>query len=167
MVVRIKKRIGQAMRLSATSTFLWNDSMTVINYIRNKKTRFHVFLANRLTIILAGSSTSLWLYVPGLLNPADEASRGCQTDRWLNGPDLLWKPESEWPEQPQDGVKVSPSDPEVKASSFVVNDKACADVSVPGTGEVPLSTVPDASVNPVQKLVEYYSSWYRLKKAVA
>ena len=166
MAVRIKKRVEKAMVLDTTSTFLWSDSMTVINYIRNKKTRFHTFVANRLKTIHAGSSTSQWKYVPGVLNPADEASRGCQTERWLKGPDFLWKPESEWPEQPQDEVKVSPSDPEVKATSFIINDKSCTDDSK-NSSDAPGGVVDDASMHPVQKLTEHYSSWYKLKKATA
>ena len=165
MAVRSKKKIEKAMILD-TSTFFWSDSMTVINYIRNKKTRFHTFVANRLKAIHEGSSTSQWRYVPGVLNPADEASRGCQTERWLKGPDFLWKPESEWPEQPQDEPKVSPSDPEVKANSFVVNDKSCTDDSE-NSRDAPGVVAADASIHPVQKLTEHYSSWYRLKKAVA
>lgn len=100
MAVRNNKKIEKVKDLSESSTYFWSDSMTVINYIRNTKTRYHVFVANRLKVIHEGSSTSQWMYIPGPLNPADEASRGCQTERWLRGPDFLWKPEFEWPEQP-------------------------------------------------------------------
>jgi hypothetical protein len=43
-----------------------------------------------------------WRFVPGKLNPADEATRSVIEEegisqRWLNGPEFLFQPESEWP----------------------------------------------------------------------
>ena len=43
-----------------------------------------------------------WRFVPGKLNPADEATRSVIKEeslslRWLKGPKFLFKPESEWP----------------------------------------------------------------------
>ena len=166
MAVRINKRIEKAMDLSANSTHFWSDSMTVINYIRNTKTRFHVFVANRLKMIHDGSSISQWRYIPGSMNPADEASRGHQTERWLRGPEFLWKPESEWPHQPFDDAEVLPSDPEVKANSLVVKKRPSTEVGDQVDDE-PNTVGFQHAVDPVQKLAEHYSSWYRLKKAVA
>lgn len=46
-----------------------------------------------------------WKYVPTNLNVADEMTRfdnpcnWSQSSRWINGPDFLYKPESEWPSQ--------------------------------------------------------------------
>ena len=140
--------------------------MTVINYIRNTKTRFHVFVANRLKIIHDSSSTSQWRYIPGPMNPADEASRGHQTERWLRGPDFLWKPESEWPQLPFDDAEVSPSDPEVKASSLAVMERPSTEAGDQiGDGSNPAGL--EHAADPVQQLAEHYSSWYKLKKAVA
>ena len=69
--------------------YFWTDSTTVLRYIANKKTRFHTFVANRLAIIHDGSAQDQWNFVSSDLNPADEVSRGVQSDRWLKGPEFL------------------------------------------------------------------------------
>jgi hypothetical protein len=43
-----------------------------------------------------------WRFVPGKLNPADEATQSVieeegLSQRWLKGPEFLFQPESEWP----------------------------------------------------------------------
>ena len=53
-------------------------------------------------------------------NPADDASRGLnglallEGQRWLEGPEFLWKPKSEWPQQPLTLGQVPDDDPEVR-----------------------------------------------------
>ena len=90
-------------------------------------------------------------------NPADEASRGLdaktltEQQRWLSGPKFLWQPENEWPAQPLTHGEIPNEDVEVKREVNV-----CATTI---TDPAPASTV--------TKLQEHYSSWYRLKKAVA
>ena len=90
-------------------------------------------------------------------NPADEASRGLdaktltEQQRWLSGPKFLWQPENEWPAQPLTHGEIPNEDVEVKKEVNV-----CATTI---TDPAPASTV--------TKLQQHYSSWYRLKKAVA
>ena len=58
------------------------------------------------------------LYVPTHQNPADEASRGpdgdalLECESWRNGPEFLWKSQSEWPSQP-DPYSIDDTDAEV------------------------------------------------------
>ena len=79
----------------------WTDSTSVLRYIANKTTRFHIFVANRVTTIQEGSSMEQWPYVPTAENPADLASRGIHPKvdpkLWFQGPSFLWEPESTWP----------------------------------------------------------------------
>ena len=109
----------------------WTDSMSVLRYIKNTTSRFHTFVANRLTTIHEGSSPDQWRYVPTSHNPADIASRGLNLtnvksesnlERWLHGPEFLVKPESEWPEV-ETSEDVPKDDPEVKViASTMVED---------------------------------------------
>ncbi|XP_078384040.1 uncharacterized protein LOC144666486 [Oculina patagonica] len=133
------------------------DSVTVLRYISNDQKRFQVFVANRVQTIRNLSEPSQWKYVETKENPADDASRGLdgkalsEQQRWLRGPNFLWQPEKDWPEQPPSLGEISIEDPEVKKR---VN--AC------------VTTVTDPSpTSTVTKLFQYFSDWYRLKKAVA
>jgi len=40
--------------------FFWTDSMTVLQYIANERTRFHTFVANIVNIIREGSIIQQW-----------------------------------------------------------------------------------------------------------
>ncbi|XP_071795617.1 uncharacterized protein [Asterias amurensis] len=106
--------ITSAMELHF-NVFYWTDSTSVLRYIANKTTRFHTFVANRITTI--HSRIEQWRHVPTLKNPADIASRGISPKvdptLWFHGPAFLWEPESKWPKT--DNIKELPSrDPEVK-----------------------------------------------------
>ena len=121
------------------------DSTTVLHYIYSKKRRFPIFVANRIQLIHNFSETSQWRYVPTKENPADDASRGLDIQKmkqthWLTGPDFLRLPESKWPSQPE----LTPS----------------ADLEV-------MSTVTSSEESFTNNLIRQYSSWHRLKKAVA
>ena len=133
------------------------DSTTVLRYIGNDQKRFQVFVANRVQTIRSFSSPKQWRYVDTKENPADDASRGIgaqtlvEQSRWIEGPAFLWQPEQEWPQQPPSLVEISNEDPEIKKQVNV----CAATITKP----TPLLTM--------SKLVQHFSSWYRLKKAVA
>ncbi len=102
---RLHKLIDKELELSITRTFFWSDSMTTLQYIKNKKRRFRPFVANRLSEIHDVSSPNEWRHVPGDLNPAYDGSRGMKilafqpSCRWWTGPSFLWQPEECWPIQ--------------------------------------------------------------------
>ena len=90
------------------------------------------------------------------LNPADMASRGLQPadelglHKWIRGPDFLWKSKDNWPELPTHLPLFPDDDPEMKRD-VVVNYTKCE----------------PEEVKPLDKLINHYSSWYKLQKAVA
>ena len=90
-------------------------------------------------------------------NPADDASRGLdaqtltEQQRWLTGPGFLWQPEKAWPAQPLSVGEISTEDPEVKKQIDIFTTTIC--------DPAPIATV--------SKLLQHFSDWYRLKKAVA
>ena len=126
-----------------------------MNYITSNDKRFHTFVANRVAIIHNGSSPSQWRYVNTEANPADDASRGLAVDsiikknRWICGPNFLWEQESRWPEQPTTVKEIPDEDPDIKREIR------------------PFSAVSDAGANSMNKWLEKFSSWSRLKKIVA
>ena len=98
----------------AKSTF-WTDSMITLSYVKNNTSRFHVFVSNRISIILQYSDPSQWHHIPGADNPADILTRGISVsqlnDSWIEGPSFLWKYKSEWVKEEASQHHLHPSDP--------------------------------------------------------
>ncbi|XP_071948974.1 uncharacterized protein [Antedon mediterranea] len=151
MSVKICAVVLRELDIKLHQTFYWTDSTSVLRYIANESSRFHTFVSNRVTIIRSATSINQWKFVDTKQNPADVASRGQNPKQflsdpvWLQGPRFLLEDEGKWPQQII-SMKEDSRDCEVKAShSTQVND-----------------------INhPVCILVEHYSSWHSLKKAVA
>ena len=101
LVVRMDNAIR--MELDIRRVAFWTDSMIVLNYITNETRRFQTYVSNRIAEIHEITATDQWRHCPGILNPADDASRGVevpnflQDNRWLRGPAFLLRPEEEWP----------------------------------------------------------------------
>ncbi|XDV20313.1 hypothetical protein PO909_025662 [Leuciscus waleckii] len=127
---------------------------TVLKYIGNRTSRFRTFVANRVEMILKLSEVRQWRHVNTAKNPADIASRGLdvrsflRNESWIKGPDFLTKPEEEWPQNPDNHGDLTSEDPEVRKA--MVN-----------------TTAVEEQLDTVQRFLEYYSSWNRLKKAVS
>ena len=155
VAVRLAQMLKKELDEEPDDIIFHTDSTTVLRYIANDQKRFQVFVANRVQMIRDFSSPAQWRYVDTKDNPADDASRGMDgptllnQQRWFNGPAFLWRPEKEWPGQPFTMGEVPDNDPEVKRVVFTS------------------ATAIDDSPSTVSKLIEHYSNWYRLKKAVA
>lgn len=145
--VKANSMIVKTLDIPVQRIVFWTDSTTVLRYIRNEKSRFHTFVANRLAMIHDGSKVRQWRYVNSDLNPADDASRGIQSERWLMGPEFLYKDEAEWPEEP---LVMGEENLEVKEFVGAVRATDCT-----------------LANDPIRRFLQYYSSWHKLKKAVA
>ncbi|KAK0150310.1 hypothetical protein N1851_008772 [Merluccius polli] len=153
LAVRVDKMLKMELRLQLADSTFWTDSTSVLKYICNQTKRFHTYVANRVAVIHELSQEKQWRHVTSQDNPADDASRGLHVDaflksRWLKGPEFLKKREKEWPKIPEDLGPLAPDDQEVR-KDITVN-----------------ATQMDER-NPISRLVEHYSSWDRLKRAVA
>ena len=133
------------------------DSTTVLRYIANEQATFPCFCRKS---VAACSRPFIpepmeVIYVGAKENPADDASRGLdglalvEGQRWFGGPGFLWKPGSDWPQQPFTASQVPDDDPEVKGAiaSNAVNVSQ--------------------STNATSKLINHLSDWHRLRRAVA
>ena len=60
-------------------------------------------MAHRVAEILENTQVSQWNHCPGLLNPADDRTRGIplsefsNKSRWFTGPKFICEPECKWP----------------------------------------------------------------------
>ncbi|XP_063968368.1 uncharacterized protein LOC129265564 [Lytechinus pictus] len=156
LAVKLAKTIEREIGIPLNSFTFWTDSTAVLRYISNESRRFQTFVANRVARIQECTSRDQWKYVDTRNNPADDGSRGVPAtmlSRWVDGPAFLKKGESEWPRCPispesrkssLDG-ELSGEDPEVKKNVFTI-------------------TAEDKVIDP---LIDRYSTWDRLKRAVA
>ncbi|XP_071944925.1 uncharacterized protein [Antedon mediterranea] len=151
LAVKCASLVREEVDTTFKRVIFWTDSMLVINYIRNNKTRFSTFVANRLSIIHEGSECEQWRHVDTANNPADIASRGMhlskkvEVEMWLKGPVFLKNKEDKWPKGNLGMALLSISDPDVKyAAAATVN-----------------------SCDYIESLFGRFSSWSRLKVFVA
>ena len=119
LAVKMNNVITTELRYNIDQIYYWTDSMAVLRYIANESTRFHTFVANRLTVIREGSSLDQWHFIDGNANPADLASRGVKPNdvrfqQWLNGPDFLFSSESQWSSVSGNEMHIQENDPEIK-----------------------------------------------------
>ena len=96
---------------------MWADSMIVLGYLNNKKTRFKTSVANRLTTVLRHTKSEQWRHVEGKINPAGLASKVFKPDDhasmkiWQSGSGFFKRPESQWPSV-KPAPETSDDDPE-------------------------------------------------------
>ena len=150
--VKLSAMIKEQLTIKVSRCIYWTDSKILLGYLRNEHRRFKVYVANRVGTILRHSEASEWLYVPSNENPADVATKGCTVsdlpDSWINGPEFLKVPQ-EWKDRCSEEISVEVSEMEMH----------------PGKPEA-VSNQVSAEVNPLDRLMNHYSSFYRLKKAV-
>lgn len=86
----------------------WSDSITVLRWLYAPHIRHKQYVAPRVAEIQELTSVKSWRYVPTDVNVADLATKWLDIDYsdsnhpWHIGPDFLYKPDSEWPQMPQD-----------------------------------------------------------------
>ena len=146
--------LRQELDLSISNSYFWVDSEIVIKYILNESRRFHVFVANRVSIIQELTDPKQWHHIAGKNNPADIVSRGLnpgdlEVDRWFHGPEFLRSGHADVDKCVLD-IGLPYDDPELKVAS-----RSCHMV------------ISDQFEHPIDKLASHFSNWYRLKRAVA
>jgi hypothetical protein len=152
--MKLDKLIRQELEWELEDSIFWTDSTIVLWYLQNEGKRFQTYVANRIAKILDHTKTIQWRYVPTSQNPGDDASRGMTAEelihnkRWTQGPDFLQMEETHWPNQPAFKCAELEEIAELKKRTPMVHSTRIK---------------PDSTNN----LLNYYSSWFKLKKAVA
>ena len=80
MAVRTSYLIRAELDLPIDSVVFWTDLLTLLQYIKNETRRFHCFVATRIQEIHKHTTPDQWHHVAGVLNPADDGSRGLPID---------------------------------------------------------------------------------------
>ena len=150
--VKVGALLKTELRKDMRTTY-WTDSKIVLGYINNCKTRFRVFVANRLQKIHLYTKPYEWQYVSSNENPADYTSRGItarerqKVDVWLNGPPYLYREIDGCSKEMVYHIKEN--DPEVKVSKQVYASKVSETNDILG------------------HLEEQISSWNKMKRVLA
>ncbi|XP_052237806.1 uncharacterized protein LOC127849124 [Dreissena polymorpha] len=158
--------LKRELDMDINKTTFWTDSMSVLRYIRNFTSRFHTFVANRLSVIHEGSKPYEWRYVNTKLNLADVASRGLPVDQrqwkngWIEAPSFLLQNEDKWPSTPEDVGRIDADDPEAKAIVAICTDTKQESSDVGSVADISRSDC-------IEQLINHYSSWYKLKRSIA
>ena len=150
--INLSKFIERELQLENLKQFYYTDSKVVLGYISNESRRFHIYVANRVQQIREHSSPGQWRHVDTHENPADWSSRGMTADElsssrlWWKGPEFLsTKDGIPLPAEP---TELAPDDPEVKRT-------------------VCLKTEVESHPDDILDRFSRFSSWYRLRRAVA
>ena len=104
ILARLVHSISNTLSLEADVLY-WVDSTAVICWIRIE-CLWRLYVQNRINEIRKLSSSEKWKFCPGAVNPADLPSRGIadhlrnNESIWFKGPDFLYKPEDQWPNDP-------------------------------------------------------------------
>ena len=151
IAARLCEVVTRELDLPIDKTYLWSDSMTTLQYIKNTKLRFRPFVFHRVAEIHELTAPNQWNYVPSTSNPADAGSRGMKIEEfhphcvWWSGPKFLYYSEDHWPSSKVTDV---PNDDEEVAESKV--------------------NVMSVSVgSSVDRLLKKFSSWPLLQSSVA
>ncbi|XP_075253201.1 uncharacterized protein LOC142345002 [Convolutriloba macropyga] len=90
---RLREEICEALTIQIQRTFMWTDSTTVLQWL-NSLGKQPIFVANRVSKILEGTTVDQLHHMATQNNPADAGTRGLssealQNSACLRGPDFL------------------------------------------------------------------------------
>lgn len=134
--------------LEITEIVGWCDSTIVLAWLGISPHKLEVFQGNRVSQINNLNLPIEWHHIPGNLNCADVASRGCSAAQLLEHP-MWWSPK--WLQQPRD--------------SWPIKTKPDIPTDLPGLRSKLISNV--ATVNETLDLVDRYSSFEKLINVTA
>ena len=105
LLTRLLNHVVTVLRhhIDIPDVYAWTDSQIVLAWLRAPVHTLEVFVANRVSQIHGSATALIWRHVPGDLNPADVASRGCEAPDLLRhplwwGPEWLTRSEISWPQ---------------------------------------------------------------------
>lgn len=106
LIGHVSKELAATVEI--TGTYAWSDSQVALAWVRAAPHTLEVFVANRVAQIHDLDVNVIWRHVPGELNPADCASRGCTAPELIRhhlwwGPEWLTGPECSWPSPLEQG----------------------------------------------------------------
>ena len=140
--VRMDSLIKRENDLPIARVLFWTNSRrTALQCIRNETRRLKTYVASRVAEIKDFSKPAQWRHFPGkrilpMMLRWVRLRSFLQKERWLRGPDFLWRSEDAWPST--DIEVLSNGDPELKDEKLIG-----------------MMTLPSS----IDQLLKIYSSW--------
>ncbi|CAH8607264.1 unnamed protein product [Schistosoma guineensis] len=149
LTARMGSQLQSELGIKLAEVNFWTDSMIVLHYIRNEKSQFKTFIANRISTIQSLTKVDQLRFVPSKENISDFASRGVKfgiddVKVWEEGPRFLKKSKECWPADDVQGPDPHLLEVKKAMSAHVMAEKSTVD-----------------------QLINYYSDYTKLLKAVA
>lgn len=110
LTTNLLDKVMQTLEFSNYEVYAWTDSSPALAWISTQPYKLHTFEANRVAKIQEKIAADKWRYVPTKQNPADHASRGLNTDKFINcsqwwiGPEFLQLEPKKWPQTPPEMI---------------------------------------------------------------
>jgi len=148
LLAELARKVADAWDSNVHSFQLWTDSTVVLGWLNSHNKRLKTYVANRVSQILEITQTNQWRHVRTNENPADIASRGVKPSQllnstfWWNGPEWLTQDDKKW------SISALPDEED----------------TLPEIKPVQLALI---SIDSSKDLLQYYSSWKRLVRAIA
>ncbi|XP_015377537.1 PREDICTED: uncharacterized protein LOC107171796 [Diuraphis noxia] len=149
VLAQLALKIAKSWEIDVSQFWLWTDSTIVLGWINSHPNRLKTYVSNRICQILEITNSQQWHYISTNENPADVLSRGIrpqdlkETLLWWQGPLWLREDDKGWRED----------------SNMWPNP-----VDLPEQRLIKLALI---SIEPTKDLVNRYSEWYKLRRAVA
>ncbi|XP_068243773.1 uncharacterized protein [Palaemon carinicauda] len=157
LAIRLGSTIPTMIDFRVDGVYYWTDSTTVLRYIRNDQARCQTFVVNRVSMIREDSDQKEWRYVNSEWNPADDATRSKQSERWRKWPEFLLKEECFWPTEPaqmSDGVEGLEVKREIRPTGTrgyqIISYRIGLDIKQTG----------------LYKIIHHYSKWIKILRAL-
>ena len=116
LCVQMSEYIRDALKPAVTSNMvhIFTDSLLNLQRVQRGIGKSKPWEERRILKILERKGDSSISFCPGVLNPADLPSRGCNLEDlknrflfWSEGPEFLKLPRSQWPKQPSPAEKIA------------------------------------------------------------
>ena len=153
--------VRRELTMPIVESHFWSDSTVTLHYIRNTALRLQTFVANRVSFIHQNTAVDKWHHVRTDVNIADIISRGVFSVKdlpptWIKGPEFLSKDKSQWPMEVD--IPLPPQPLELKTNVIATGVQRPAPDS---------DSKPSSQVHPLDKLMNHFSSSYRLCLSIA
>lgn len=89
MLAELMKYVREKCDLFDAPYCCFSDSTITLQWIKQSSSNMKSFVANRVSFIQTNTEAVRWRHIPTKMNPADIASRGCDSSSLLNN-DLWW-----------------------------------------------------------------------------